>query len=650
MTTLYAATTEYTVVLRTRSAARFLPNEGWELTLNAPNMLPNAVRLRAYTRWVKEGGQDLPRELVVEARGEAASLDEAASKFAVLARPIAMVAGFVANVRVGPLEVHIAYDSTPSHSERAFLEVFLPDERGAVSEGRFIRRHLLEATTMALLGLSSDSDRVSRALRQYEIGLRYWYLGGEWLALSHLWMAAEALTQAVINYETRRRGIDQKSLADALGIPLHDPGRPWKLALKHETRRALIFRGEDDTYRTASKGRNGLEHGFMGIDEVAAHAVKCADKTFEYIRRTAIDLLGLSAEVADELMMIKPKDVESFRKAIRGRLVGEAEDPAPQDGLYPAIEWSSGISSVVREGTTFRTSYTERFTLRTHPNVGFNQDRLEVYGRLEDGKAPVTFSDETLKIEQVADSVARRLLSAVMPLVDSATGTGFHEHSRASAFAFNMFGQAVAYFRSVEALIAAYFPVEALAGLRALTLVAARFEQMAAADGPGFGIAVRSVLDSIAQLAQRGGDPELAAAKAREIQEAAQSSGFSAPSQLAPPETTSIFHRLGAEMNMGESVADGGYGAVHLHTAEVSEEHVGFQVALEYGPLADLVASAAVIAMLDTLMHAAQLFGWTLNSEAVAKTMEEARTLNEAAADLNLRPPGDVFKNEMGEP
>jgi hypothetical protein len=118
---------------------------------------------------------------------------------------------------------------------------------------------------------------------------------------------------------------------------------------------------------------------------------------------------------------------------------------------------------------------------------------------------------------------------------------------------------------------------------------------------------------------------------------------------VAPPETTSIFQRLGAEMNMGESVASGGYGAVYLHTAEVSEEHVGFQVALEHGPLADLVASAAVIAMLDTLTHAAPLFGWTLDGEAVSKTMEDARTLNAAAADLNLRPTGEVFKNEIGK-
>jgi hypothetical protein len=144
----------------------------------------------------------------------------------------------------------------------------------------------------------------------------------------------------------------------------------------------LIFQGDDDTYKTASRGRNGLEHGFMGIDEAAAHAVKCADKTFEHIRRMIIDLLGLPTDVADELMTIKPKDVQSLRKAIRGRLVGEAENPAPEGEFYPTIEWSSGVSSVVREDTTFRVSYTERFTIRTHPNIGFNQDWFEVYGRL----------------------------------------------------------------------------------------------------------------------------------------------------------------------------------------------------------------------------------------------------------------------------
>src|SRR3954451_12826438 len=143
-----------------------------------------------------------------------------------------------------------------------------------------------------------------------------------------------------------------------------------------------------ETYQAARKGRNGLEHGSMELDKVATHALKCADKTFESVRRTIIDLLGLPTDVADELLTVTPKDVQSVRKVVRGRLTGAAEDPAMEGELYPVIEWSSGVSSVVREGASFRMSYTDRFTLRTHPNVGFDPQRIEVYGRLENGEAP----------------------------------------------------------------------------------------------------------------------------------------------------------------------------------------------------------------------------------------------------------------------
>jgi len=59
-----------------------------------------------------------------------------------------------------------------------------------------------------------------------------------------------------------------------------------------------------------------------------------------------------------------------------------------------------------------------------------------------------------------------------------------------------------------------------------------------------------------------------------------------------------------------------------------------------------MVASAGVIAMLDTLTHAAQLFGWTLDGVTLETTMTEARALNDATAHLNLRPTGEVFEQE----
>lgn len=83
---------EYVVVLRTRSAARYLPEGGFEFNLEAtPALGIRAARTRAFTRWVAAGDDELPRELTVEVRGAADSLDEAIERFYMLAQPIALL-------------------------------------------------------------------------------------------------------------------------------------------------------------------------------------------------------------------------------------------------------------------------------------------------------------------------------------------------------------------------------------------------------------------------------------------------------------------------------------------------------------------------------------------------------------------------------
>ena len=634
---------EFTVVLRARSAARFLPEEGWEILLNAPSLDLESVRVRAFTRWVDETGKQLPRELVLEVRGGAGSLDEAVGKFAAVARPLATLLGFVANVIVGTLEVHLAYDSTPAHEEREFLETFLPDEHGAVSEGRIIRRHLLEAAAPTFVSLSTDNDRVSRALRQYEMALRYWYVGGEWLALSHLWMAVEALTETVIKKEAANRGVNNEGLAQSFGLALDDPDKPWGTVLKHETRRRVIFQGDDDTYQAARKGRNGLEHGFMDLDKVAAHALKSADKTFHYVRQTIIQLLGLSPAIGQELMEIKPKDVQSMRKVARGRLIGAAEDPAMEGQLYPQLEWSSGIDAVVREGSTFQVKMKDRITIRTHANVGFRLERLEVHGRVQDGEVPVQLSDEDVVIEHTAAAPSQGLLERVMSLVDAAAATGVDTpHTPASMFGFNMFGQGVAFFQSAQALINAYLPIEALAAVHGLTIIAARFEAMADPPGPGFGIAVRAVMDA---FASSGADPKMVATHLADLKEAVTAASITVPPELPASKESHIYRSLQAEMNMAADVLSVNYASTGLHIVKLDEEHAGFQTKLERGPLTDLVASAAAIAMLDTLRHAAGLFEWAIDAETLTTTLARAREVNNAAALFDLRTNGKRAQN-----
>ena len=637
---------EYVVVHRAQSSARFLPEEGWELNLDVPD-LGLAVRVRAFTRWVDENGHQIPRELVLEVRGKADSLDEAAAKFAAIARPIATMVGFVANVRVGPLEVHLAYDCSPTREDRQFVETFLPDERGEVADGRIIRRHLLEAACLAFVTLPSDSPRVNRALRHYELALRSWYVGGEWLALNHLWIAAENLTKAVIRKTVGTRGISEKDLAHEMNVVTEDPQRPrWKELLGARVREGTIFAGDADTYKAAKDASDGLEHGIWELDKVAAHALKSADKTFLYVRRTIVDLLDLPREVGDELTAIAPKDVLSMRKVARGRLVGIAEDPAMIGELYPRLEWSSGIAAVIREGASFQLKQQDRMTIRTHPDVAFRLERLEIHGRLESGLAPVRLTDRDITIEHTAASASQPLLQVVMPLVEAAADSGADNgHKTASMFAFNMFGQAVAFYQAIQVLIGARQPVEALPALRGLVILAARFEQMTEPAGHGLGIAVRGAVDALEAI---GADADVTEVRREEILTSVKTQGFEVPDELSAPETTSIYASLGAEMQFAAEAANGTYGTTALHMQRIDAEHAGFHVALEPGPLTDMVTTAAVIAMLELLRQATTLFQWTVPLSKIDQILTEARAVNEAAAQLDLLPPGPVGRDGSG--
>src|SRR5262249_10904874 len=70
-------------------------------------------------------------------------------------------------------------------------------------------------------------------------------------------------------------------LARYLGIATKGPGRPrWHPLLEQQVREQMIFAGDHETLTTAKKASDGIEHGFLSMDEVTKHALKSADKTF----------------------------------------------------------------------------------------------------------------------------------------------------------------------------------------------------------------------------------------------------------------------------------------------------------------------------------------------------------------------------------
>jgi len=639
--------TEFVVVLRARSSARFLPEEGFELNLQqATGDAPLPARLRMYTRWVPSGQPEpLPRELVMEVQGRATTIDEAIVRFSGIARPMATLAAFVANVRVGPVEVHLAYDCTPDSDERHFVETFLPDESGAVADGRIARVHLMVATSEALLATAPDrQERLDRSLRQYELALREWFVGGEWLALSHLYMAVDTITPAMVKKLMADRGLSKEDLAESVGIDTQDPKRPrWRQALEVWCRAEVIFASDAETYKAAKTASDGLEHGSLDLSEVHKHALKATDKMFAYVRKAIVDLLELPLGLRDELMTIKPKDVQSRRKIARGRLVGVAEDPAPDDERYPRLEWSSSIGSVLRDGSTFTLKDQDKITVRTRQGIGFHLDRLDIVGRLEDGQAPIQLNDEDIQIVSTSASRgAQEMLADVMPVVDATAVTGVDV---AQVFprplAFNLFGQATAFFQSAETLIKTFQPVEALLPLRGLVTIAAHFEQMAKPGGFGVGLAARLAIDSLNREYGEVSNPsgpdreayELAKATCRGWLEAATALDMTLPDETPLPETSDLWTSLGAEMRLARQVVDTSYVTTGLHVQPGDQpDRMGFRTKLDPGPLSDMIATAAVIAQLELLRHSAAVFGWTTDEARIENLLSEARALNEASA------------------
>ena len=541
--------------------------------------------------------------------------------------------GFTANVKVGPLEVHLAYECTAGATERPFLEVFLPDEHGAVTDGRIVRRDLLEATCLAFFAVQKEAGQVSRALRQYELALREWRLGGEWLALSHLYMGVEALTEAVLRKARADRGFTtSEELARSLGVNTDDPDRRrMQEKFRGRVREQMIFDSDTDTYQTAKNASDGLEHGYLELDEVARHAVKCADKTFHHVRRTIIELLRLPSDVATELMAIKPKDVQSRRKVIHGRLTGAAEDPAAEDQLYPLLEWTSRLASVTRDGSAFQFQDTDKITVRTHPDVTFQLDQLLVFGRLEDGRVPVRVDGSAALTEPRPEPRSTRLLAAVMPLVNAATANAAETRQAfPHVLAFNLFGQGVASFEAAQLLISDRRPVEALPVLGNLVIIASRFEQMTRADGPGTGIVVRMALDL---LEVPGATAETSGMYREQILGGAASAGISIPDELPAPDASEIYASLTQEMQFAKYAANGTYATTGLHLKHEDADHGAFYTQVEPSPFTEMIASACVIAQLDLLKSAAKVLSWAIDEQQVHKLLAEARELNEASAN-----------------
>ena len=373
------------VVLRATSRARFLPEQ--EVSIAARCRL-GPIRLLLSTRWEEIGMESTaPRELCIEASGLAPSLENAMSEFPPVAQVFGPIIAFVTNIEVGMVDVHIAFDETPGEVEHDFVEVFLPDERGLVGDGRLIEPAHLTAFIDAL-ERADEKPRLLRALGHYDIALKNWFFGGESLALEHLFVAAETLTKPALRRACRVHGVTEEEHARSLDIDTSE--RSWRYALASRVRVRDIFHGDEASHANAREASDGIEHGFMEMSKVHALARDATGTAFRHLRRAILDFLDLPQPVRQEILEKNPADIKSTRKIVKGKFIGPAGALAAKGEKYPILRWDSSIARLWRaEPRDLKVSFAEKFTVVCADEVQFQGRAFQINGRLRPGQQPI---------------------------------------------------------------------------------------------------------------------------------------------------------------------------------------------------------------------------------------------------------------------
>lgn len=206
-----------------------------------------------------------------------------------------------------------------------------------------------------------------------------WAIGSKeakFLALSHLWMAVEALLPLIVEDVCTEESKSLEELAQSKGIDLTDPRRR---SLIHGTvRRERVFQGDPATHRRAKLASDGLGRGFAEAGAIKTNAVEVCGKVFRYLRTAIIGHLRIPEPFSTEMGSKEPIDTHSSKKMIRADLRGEVpvDQLAPNGEQYPRSGWTTSIKEVVDEADSFSMTLNENFVRHFGPGVSVENFHL----------------------------------------------------------------------------------------------------------------------------------------------------------------------------------------------------------------------------------------------------------------------------------
>lgn len=337
-------------------------------------------------------GVQIHRDLLIAVRGPAESIDEAASQLGTTAAALVPVLSFAMNAYIEPPRPFVVYEVGEGASESEFRQDFAQEyivDSGIPRQARRLRPpavgHLITA-----LGQNGEQERIRRAIDQYWLALSHWVPARRALALSHLFMGAEALKVAALRRYLLDRGVTADELADEWNVQRRD-GAYRRGDLEAAARLHLIFQGDETTHRTVSDASDAYEHGYGNLGDIDKAAALARDKTADYLRRSIIACSGVPPEIEAELVsapLAEPLEVWGLTRTLRADIINLTGEPAGDAGFpYPHFSWIPTVEAQAQPDGEPNFRITDRYTASIGDGAAFRNRSIEVRGSPQTAEA-----------------------------------------------------------------------------------------------------------------------------------------------------------------------------------------------------------------------------------------------------------------------
>lgn len=375
------AVQRFRVVCRAPATVLFRPGDSFEVPYKFDSV---PITLTFRTRYLDRSmSSPVPGDLWMDAEGPAADLRSAVSIFTNGGRLIGAMMALCANASLRELEPEVAYETTLGVERRQFMQRYVPPDRYNFTSRYFDPDSLSEVIT--LIAQHQDRDRITRAIASYAEALGHWRSGSELMALSHLFIAAEALKTAAWRTEARRQGIDREALAAQWGF---NPNGRMSIApfVDQEARLRLVFANDQACLTKARATSDAYEHGLSNLPTLYQPASDCLMQTAAYLRAAIFTMVGVSEATFARLTSQPfdeprgPGDIESY---IWGDLVGTESNLAASGFAYPQLDWPSNLKDVSFDEGTQKHGFVPAFdgVARFAEGVVLTAIRVEVFDR-----------------------------------------------------------------------------------------------------------------------------------------------------------------------------------------------------------------------------------------------------------------------------